>query len=139
MSAGVYAMRTLCCFILALSICTSARGASVVDPNLTVQTWVRGLDNPTGVAFVDGGSRALVLEKNTGRVQIVTHRTITGTALDLPVANNSERGLLGIALSPTFAADNLVYLSYTRSTVDGGDAYDNRVERYRWNGAAGTL
>jgi glucose/arabinose dehydrogenase len=96
---------------------------------------VRGIENPTGMAFIDGGSRALVLEKDTGRVKIVTGRSVTGTALDLPVANNSERGLLGIALSPTFATDNLVYLSYTRSTADGGTAFDNRVERYRWNGS----
>jgi glucose/arabinose dehydrogenase len=51
------------------------------------------------------------------------------------VANDSERGLLGIALSPTFSSDNLVYLSYTRSITDGGAAFDNRVERYRWNGS----
>ncbi len=129
-----------CCFIVALLLlllCTAARtrAASVVDPSLKVQTWVRGLDSPTGMAFIDGGSRALVTEKNTGRVQIATGRTVTGTALDLPVANNSERGLLGIALSPTFATDNFVFLSYTRSTTDGGAAFDNRVERYRWNGS----
>jgi glucose/arabinose dehydrogenase len=131
-----------CCFLIVvvvgLSLGTIARGATVADPDLRVQTWVRGLDNPTGMAFVDGG-RALVLEKNTGRVQIVANRVVAGTALDLPVANNSERGLLGIALSPTFSSDNLVYLSYTASTVDGGQAYDNRVERYRWDAASATL
>src|SRR5688500_12019100 len=119
--------------IIVLAIAMPARGASVVDPSLKVQTWVRGIESPTGMAFVDNGSRALVLEKNTGRVRVVANRVVAGTALDLPVANNSERGLLGIALSPTFSADNFVYLSYTASTVDGGQAYDNRVERYRWN------
>ena len=135
--------RCCCCFSIAilLWLCLSAPApaASVVDPNLKVQTWVRGLQNPTGMAFVDGGSRALVLEKDTGRVRIVTGRSVTGTALDLPVANNSERGLLGIALSPTFSTDNFVYLSYTRSTADGGAAFDNRVERFRWNGSTLTF
>src|SRR2546430_13535779 len=75
---------------------------TVVDPNLRVQRWVKGLDQPTGVAFVDNGATALVLEKATGKVRIVQNRAITGTALDLPVANDSERGLLGIALAPDF-------------------------------------
>src|SRR5207248_1115130 len=34
---------------------------------------------------------------------------------------------------------SFVYLSYTRSTSDGGAAIDNRVERYRWNGSKLTL
>src|SRR5437764_14092178 len=76
----------------------AAIAQTVNDPNLKVQRWVKGLDQPTGVAFVDNGATALVLEKSTGRVRIVQNRTITGTAIDLPVANDSERGLLGIAL-----------------------------------------
>src|SRR5439155_22188197 len=91
-------------FILALALMLSAaavtaRAQTVVDPNLKVQRWVKGLDEPTGVAFVDNGATALVLEKNTGRVRVVRNRAITGTALDLPVASDSERGLLGIALA----------------------------------------
>jgi glucose/arabinose dehydrogenase len=74
-----------------------------------------------------------VLEKATGRVRIVQNRAITGTAIDLPVANDSERGLLGIALAPDFGVgSSFVYLSYTRAASDGGNALDNRVERYRW-------
>jgi glucose/arabinose dehydrogenase len=52
------------------------------------------------------------------------------------VANDSERGLLGIALAPDFGTgSSFVYVSYTASTVDGGEAFDNRVERYRWTGS----
>src|SRR4051812_39226124 len=104
-----------------LIACSTAIAQSVNDPGLRVQRWVKGLDQPTGVAFVDGGATALVLEKASGRVRIVQNRAITGTALDLPVANDSERGLLGIALAPDFGVgSSFVYLSYTRSTVDGG-------------------
>src|SRR3954470_2443820 len=124
------------CLVIVLLVLTStfASAQTLVDPNLKVQTWVRGLNQPTGVAFVDNGATALVLEKTTGKVQVVRNRAIAGTALDLPVANDSERGLLGIALAPDFASIGFVYLSYTRSTADGGAALDNRVERYRWNG-----
>src|SRR5215218_10605011 len=107
-----------------------AQAQSVVDPNLRVQTWTKGLDNPTGLAFLGDSGDALVLEKNTGRVKLLRNRAVVSTVLDLPVANDSERGLLGVALSPTFATDNLVYLSYTASTVDGGKAFDNRVDRF---------
>src|SRR4051812_44101743 len=124
------------CLALSLLISSIASAQTLVDPNLKLQTWARGLDQPTGVAFVDNGATALVLEKSTGKVQIVRNRAIAGTALDLNVANDSERGLLGIALAPDFgASSSFVYLSYTASTTDGGQAFDNRVERYRWNGS----
>ena len=121
--------------LLPAVLAAPALGAAVVDPNLRVQTWVRGLESPTGMAFIDNGARALVLEKNSGQVKVIANRAVAGVALDLPVANNSERGLLGIALSPTFDSDNFVFLSYTAAGSDGGSAIDNRVERYRWNGS----
>jgi hypothetical protein len=46
-------------------------------------------------------------------VRIVANKQVTGTALDLPVQMIRTRGLLGIALSPTFNSDKLVYLYYT--------------------------
>src|SRR3954469_22048234 len=119
--------------VVLLSRSSPSLAQTVVDPNLRVQTWAKGLDQPTGVAFVDNGATALVLEKSTGRVRVVQNRARPGTAIDLPVANDSERGLLGIALDPGFGVtSSFVYLSYTRSSADGGDALDNRVERYRW-------
>src|SRR5438045_8267249 len=118
-------MRNATVVTLLLLLGARSLAQSVVDPNLNVQRWVKGLDQPTGVAFVDGGATALVLEKSTGRVQIVRNRAVAGTALDLPVANDSERGLLGIALAPDFGTgSSFVYISYTRSTSDGGAAID---------------
>src|SRR5580765_5096480 len=106
--------------VVVLVLSAMALAQTVNDPSLKVQRWVKGLGQPTGIAFVDAGATALVLEKATGRVRIVQNRAITGTALDLPVANDSERGLLGIALDPGFGVStSFVYLSYTRSTADG--------------------
>ena len=67
---------------------------------------------------------------------------MTGTALDLAVNSASERGLLGIALHPNFAANGFVYLYWTESTV-GADSnvlsevplLGNRVDRFLWNGS----
>src|SRR6266576_1586492 len=77
----------LCLFVC---ICGSTSLAQTVnDPNLVVQQWATGFDHPTGMAFLPDG-RALVLEKETGKVQIMRKQRISGTALDLPVANDSE-------------------------------------------------
>jgi glucose/arabinose dehydrogenase len=56
--------------------------------------------------------------------------------LDLAVANDSERGLLGIALDPAFASNHFVYLYYSvTSGGDGGPWVENRLSRFVWNGS----
>jgi glucose/arabinose dehydrogenase len=125
-------------FGLVLSVVITAslsRAQSVADPDLRVQRYVSGLDSPTGVAFLNSSGDALITQKNDGRVIFVRNRQIVGTALDLPVSNNSERGLLGIALSPNFSADQRVFLYHTAANSDGGAPLANRITRYRWNGS----
>src|SRR5581483_4007267 len=100
-------------FLLVTHWCSAA--PTVVDPNLTVDTVTTGLDSPSGMAFLPDND-ALVIEKNSGQVQLLRNGAIAGVALNLPVANNSEEGLLGIALHPDFASNGFVYLYYTLST-----------------------
>ena len=128
-------------FILLVAIFLSPApllAQSVTDPNLKVEKWATGLQNPTGITFLPSG-QALILEKDTGQVKVMDGKTITGTALDLPVANASEEGLLGIALSPTFAQDHFVYLYYTAAAKDGGTPISNSIKRYVWNGSTLTF
>src|SRR5918996_333167 len=88
----------------------------------------------------------LVLEKDTGRVQRVQDGQVTSTVLDLGVNNNSERGLLGIALHPDFPGNPGVYLFWTEGTT-GADTevlsatplLGNRVDRFLWNGSTLTF
>src|SRR6266508_1444965 len=87
-------------------------GPAVVDPNLGVRTVVSGLVTPSTMAFV-GHNDFLVLEKNTGRVKLVSNGVVQGVVLDLSVNFASERGLLGIALHPRFPANPGVYLFWT--------------------------
>jgi glucose/arabinose dehydrogenase len=112
----------------------TASAQSVFDASLKVQTYFSGLQSPTGVAFLNDFGDALVTQKNDGRVILFRNRQRVGTALDLPVANSSERGLLSIALSPSFANDNLVYLYHSAAAADGGAAIVNKVSRYRLDG-----
>lgn len=98
------------------------------------------LATPTSFAFI-GPSDILVLEKNVGRVRRVTSGVLqAGAVLDLAVNYASERGLLGIALHPSFSSNHYVYLFWTQAlgASDTGvqnAVVANRVTRYTWNGA----
>jgi glucose/arabinose dehydrogenase len=95
-------------------------GPAVVDPNLGVRAVVSGLVTPSTMAFI-GPDDFLVLEKNTGRVKRVTNGAAT-TVLDLSVNSASERGLLGIALHPSFPTNPAVYLFWSCRSVAPQDA-----------------
>ena len=129
---------------LITQVTTQSSGPSMLDPNLSVQTVISGLSQPTSMAFVGDGF--FVLEKNTGKVQFVLNGAVQLTALDLAVNSASERGMLGIALHPDFAFNHFVYLYWTESNtgVDSTNLADvdllgNRVDRYVWNGATLTF
>lgn len=131
-------MRIPATTVLSLSVlyCASVcHGQQVVDPSLMVRTWLDGVPQVSGLAFLPGGSDALVLQRHTGKVFYVHGQQIGGTALDLKVANAGAQGLLGIALHPDFGSNGFVYLYYTAASKDGGKATANRIERYRWNGS----
>lgn len=78
----------------------------------------------------DGSGRIFVVEK-TGLVWAIRGSVREEVFLDLSnrVSTESEQGLLGLAFSPTFAEDDMVFVSYTqkdggsvlsRFSVDGG-------------------
>jgi glucose/arabinose dehydrogenase len=109
----------------------------MLDPNLSVRELVSGLSVPTTMAFI-GPDDILVLQKNDGKVRRVIAGVLQpGEVLDLNVDAQSERGLLGIAVHPSFPATPFVYLYFTeRNSGDGfGGGVANRVYRYSWNGS----
>ncbi len=125
-------------FLAALLFSHSAALAvpTVNDPNLTVVQLTSGLSSPTTMAFI-GTNDILVLQKNDGQVRRVLNGVLQSSpVLDLDVSNNSERGLLGIALHPNFSTNHLVYLYFTESSTsgDGGSPTFNRVVRSTWDG-----
>lgn len=123
-----------------LAAAAAARAQTMTDPNLTVTTVVAagaGLQQPTTMAFV-AANDFLVLEKATGRVRRVLNGTLqAGFALDVNVASDSERGLLGIAVAA--GTPTRVFLYYTESSgADNGPVLGNRVYRYDWTPGAGS-
>jgi hypothetical protein len=126
-----------------------------VDWDLRLEPVVSGLALPSALVFF--GPREdeefLVLEEDTGKVRHFKQRVDQGDALDLEVDSCGERGLVGIALHPSFdpaptpvtdppterpPSQDWVYLSYHPRGSDGCDLLPTvlRVERYVWNGTA---
>ncbi len=107
--------------------------ASCSAEAMTVKTMATGLKVPWGMAFVPGGD-ALVSERATGRILRVPHGGgHARVVMHVPgVVADEEAGLLGIAVSPTYSRDHLVY-AYEST------ASDNRVVRFRLGGKVQTV
>jgi glucose/arabinose dehydrogenase len=89
-------------------------------------TVATGLDAPWGLAFLPDGD-ALVSERDRGRIVRVSRSgRITAVGNVAGVDPGGEGGLLGLALSPRFAQDRLLYAYFTAAT-------DNRLVRMRYD------
>ncbi|CAB3871115.1 PQQ-dependent sugar dehydrogenase [Achromobacter piechaudii] len=80
---------------------------------------VGGLDHPWAMAFLPDGGGVLITER-PGKLRLL--RTPGGLSKPLAgvpkVAASGQGGLLDVALSPDFAKDRYVYLSYAESDGD---------------------
>ncbi len=114
-------------------------GASVTVDGVpdVVGTVATGLETPWGITFLPDG-RAVVTERDSARVLVVTPPTVTDGKADgegqvveagrVPETEpRGEAGLLGVAASPTFAEDGLLYFYLTTDE-------DNRVVRAKLDG-----
>ncbi|MFL6118670.1 PQQ-dependent sugar dehydrogenase [Actinophytocola sp.] len=83
------------------------------------------LDTVVAVAAFPGDGRdpvALVGERRTGRILRVKHGADPQLVATVPVDGSTDGGLTGLALSPTYAEDQLIFAYTTTAT-------DNRVVR----------
>ena len=113
---------------------SSAEDTQLPDPESTsaasgpvrVETSViaTGLEAPWDLVFTPDGE-ALVTERDSGRLLSVDASGDVEELQRLPEGGSGgEGGLLGIALSPDYARDGLIYAYYTTEQ-------DNRVVRFR--------
>ena len=102
---------------------------SIKDQDLIVEKVVSDICcRPTTMAFIEDD--LLILEQENGKVRLVRDGILKETpVLDLNVRGIAEQGLLGIT-----TVDHTVYLYFTESTHDGGEAIANRIYRYDWTG-----
>jgi glucose/arabinose dehydrogenase len=124
------------------------------DENLQIAQIIDKLKFPTGIDFL-GENDILVIEKNTGQVKrILDGEILNEPVLDVNVASESERGLLGIAILNTKSLSNTdatitsnenlqekstldnegevkVFLFYTETEgIDNGEILGNRLYKY---------
>jgi hypothetical protein len=98
-------------------------GAGFGEPEVVAS----GLEAPWGLAFLPDGD-ALVSERDSGRILQVgpgTEPRVVGTVPGVDAGG--EGGLLGLAVSPEFASDRLVYAYFSAQG-------DNRIVRFRLGG-----
>ncbi len=83
-----------------------------------------GFEAPWGIAFLPDGD-ALVPERDSGRIFLVHPGADPREVMTVgDVEHTGEAGLLGLAVSPRYAQDGLVYAYFT-----GAD--DNRIVRFK--------
>jgi glucose/arabinose dehydrogenase len=83
-----------------------------------VEVAASGLEHPWAIAFLPDG-RMLVTER-PGRLRVVTQGRLSAPATGLPKVDAvGQGGLLGLALDPAFAKNNLIYFSYAEGHPDG--------------------
>jgi glucose/arabinose dehydrogenase len=114
---------------------------TIKDPDLRVEVVAEGITFPTSMAFL-AEDDILVLEKNNGTVKRIIHGQVQPKPLlDLDVASQGERGMLGIDIAKNNNnGSTYVFLYFTESST--GDDYSgdertneplgNRLYRYEW-------
>jgi glucose/arabinose dehydrogenase len=112
--------------LVALAVAAGCGGSAGPVESRQVRTIATGLSVPWGVAFLPGGD-ALVSERTTGRI-LRTSRDGRRRRVVMRMpgvdTNSGEGGLLGLAVSPSYARDRWVYAYFT-------SASDNRIVRFR--------
>jgi glucose/arabinose dehydrogenase len=122
--------------IVAGSVATLVPGvpvplASAAVPAGFTQSNVASPVGPTAIEPLPDG-RVVVLQQG-GQVRVLDHGALVpAPALSLSVCPGGERGFLGFAADPRFAANGLVYLYYTRNAPGG---CVNRVSRFSMAGS----
>src|SRR5437764_5728212 len=94
---------------ISLLLCAIAVRAQTLPSGFYDSVVVNNLSQPDAITFTPDG-RLLICEK-TGALKSFNGTTLT-TELTLHVSTESERGLLGIALDPSFASNHYIYLYY---------------------------
>lgn len=94
------------------SATTSATVAPVLTPGFTQTKLAGGLAKPIVLAFAANGD--LYIGQQAGKILVYRNGAVQPTpVLSIPVFQQGETGLLGMALDPNFATNGYLYVSYT--------------------------
>ncbi len=117
--------RFLAAAMVMLAQCVALAPARAQSEGFEQTLVAAGLNAPTAMEFAPDGR--LFVAEQAGRLRVVKNGVLLpNDFVTLNVANNSERGLLGIAFDPDFASNRFVYVYYTRTLPP----IKNRVSRF---------
>jgi glucose/arabinose dehydrogenase len=100
-----------------------------------VDTLARGphIQLPSTIAFIPGGEgEFFIAERNTGRVFLYDGVVHPSPFLTVPVEDEGEQGLLGLAVHPAYPDSPYVYVYYVRASDRAGI-----LDRYRDSSGVG--
>jgi glucose/arabinose dehydrogenase len=107
-------------------------GGSVTQPSgfTRNESWVTGLTNAT--AFAQAPDGRLFVAEQGGTLRVIKNGVLLATPFaTFAVDSTGERGLIGVALHPSFASNGLVYVYSTRKV---GNVSHNRISRLTASG-----
>jgi glucose/arabinose dehydrogenase len=122
-------MRRLTVPLLVGALALLGCGAEPDSSSARARTIARGLHVPWGIAFLPNHD-GLVAERTTGRILRFGPKGGRGrVVMRVPgvATQEGEGGLLGLAVSPHYSSDKLVYAYFTSGR-------DNRIVRFRLGG-----
>ena len=102
--------------LLAL-VFASARAAAQATPAPTLEPVLSNLSSPVFLTSARDGTNRLFVVEQPGRIQVLQPNATTPSVfLDITarVLDGGERGLLGLAFHPQFAANRRLFVNYTR-------------------------
>ncbi|MET8760329.1 PQQ-dependent sugar dehydrogenase [Lentzea sp. NPDC004782] len=115
------------CTAVAASLCVIPASAQEGPAAQAVRTLATQLDIPWDIEFAPDGS-GIFTERDTHKIKQLKGTTVTELdTVEQAQTTGGEGGLLGLALSKSFATDNTVYIYYSTAT-------DNRVGRLKLGG-----
>jgi glucose/arabinose dehydrogenase len=103
-------------FLLAFCVGVAAQ-AVAAPPAVTLRPVASGLSAPVELAHAGDGSGRLFIVEQGGLIKILKNGAVLATPfLDITALTlgNGERGLLGLAFHPQYAANRRFYVFYTR-------------------------
>lgn len=131
-------MLLACCAAFAVAILAffadAARGAANLPAGFTETQVATGLDRPTTMALAPDG-RIFVAQQG-GKLRVIQNGQLLAEPfvdLSAMVDARGERGLLGVALDPSFASNGYIYLYYTKEKTRTSPPR-NQIVRYTASG-----
>ena len=126
----VFLMARLGCVLLVATWTAQVRLiAATVPAGFAEKLIASGLASPTAMQFAPDGR--LFVAEQSGRLRVIKNGALLPTPfLTVTVNASGERGLLGVAFDPNFAANSFVYVYYTATTP----TLHNRVSRFTADG-----